>query len=76
MGCKLRTTLPSTTKQLEPSLPNTTKIREKERKMRARMKKNFDKRHGAKNLKPLSPGDPVWLPEREAGGTVARESNT
>ena len=76
MGRKLRTTLPQTTKQLEPSLPITEKLREKERRIRDRIKRNFDKRHGVKNLKPLSPGDTVWIPEHEAGGTVVRESNT
>ena len=76
MGRKLRTTLPQTAKQLEPSLPNTNKLREKEKKMRDRMKRNFDERHGAKKLTPLSPGDLVWIPEHEAGGTVMRESNT
>ena len=38
--------------------------------MRHRMKRNTDRRRSAKNLKPLSPGDTVWIPEREAGGTV------
>ena len=30
------------------------------------MKRPFDKRNGARNVKPLSPGDMVWIPEREA----------
>ena len=75
MGRKLRTTLPHASKQLEPGLPNTLRLREKERKMRDRMKRNFDKRHGARNLKPLNPGDTVWIPEHKAGGTVVRESD-
>ena len=40
------------------------------------MKRNFDRRRSAKNLKPLSSGDTVWIPESEAGGTVERESGT
>ena len=44
--------------------------------MRDRMKRNFDERHRAKSLKPLSPGDMVWIREKEAGGTVERETNT
>jgi hypothetical protein len=63
-------------KQLQPNLPNVVKLRNKERKMRDGMKRNLDKRHGVKNLKPLSPGDTVWILEREAGGTVEKESNT
>ena len=38
MGRKLRTTLPQTTKQLEPSLPITDQLREKERRIRDRIK--------------------------------------
>ena len=76
MGRKLRTTLPMSKEQLQPSLPNAANIRKKERRMRNRMKRNFDKRHGARNLKPLSPGDTVWIPEREAGGTVEKESSS
>jgi transposase InsO family protein len=73
MGRKLRTTLPMSKKQLQPNLPNVAKLRNKERKMRDRMKRNFDKRHGVKNLKPLSPEDTVWIPD---GGAVEKESNT
>ena len=76
MGRKLCTTLPISKEQLQPNLPNTEKLRKKEREMRHRMKRNFDRRCSAKNLKPLSPGDTVWIPEREAGGTVERESGT
>ena len=39
------------------------------------MKRNFDKRHSVKTPKPLSPGDTVWIPERETGETVENESN-
>ena len=38
----------------------------KEAEMKHRMK-NFDRRYSAKNLKPLSPGDMVWIPERLEG---------
>ena len=37
------------------------------------MKRSFDE---ARHLKPLNPGDMVWIPKHEAGGTVVRESNT
>ena len=76
MGRRLRTNLPQTAAQLEPTLPNSAEVREKERKMRDRMKWNFDKRHRVKKHKQLNPGDIVWIPEHEAGGTVVRESNT
>ena len=59
MGYKLCTTLPISKEQLQPNLPNAEKLRKKEREMRHRMKRNFDKRHSARNLKPLSPGETV-----------------
>ena len=72
-GPKLYTTFPMLKKQLHPNLPNVVKLQRKEKKMRNRMKR---KRHGDRNLKPLSPGDTVWIPEREAEGTVQKESIT
>ena len=44
--------------------------------MRDRMKRNFDKRNGARSLKPLILGDTVCIPEHEAGGTVVIKSDT
>ena len=75
MGQKICTTLLMSKKQLQSNLPNVTKFR-KENKMRDRTKRNFDKRHSVKNLKPLSPGDTVWIPERETEGTVENEFNS
>ena len=40
------------------------------------MKRNFDSRHDARELKPLSPGDTVWIAERDASGTVVRQENS
>ena len=42
MGRKLRTTLPIAPKQLKPSLPKESVVREKERKLKKRNKRNFD----------------------------------
>ena len=44
--------------------------------MKQRMKRNFDRRHGAKDLKEMQPGDTVWLPENRSKGTVIEQSNT
>ena len=75
MGRKIRTTLPMMADQLKPCLPNQSKLRKKEEKMRARMKQNYDNRHNAKELKPLNPGDTVWIPERDASGTVVTQES-
>ena len=72
MGRKLRTTLPMTSEQLKPSLPDDTLVRRKEKE---RMKRNFDKHHRARDLQPLEPGESVWIPENKSSGTVIGESN-
>ena len=59
MGRKLRTTLPIAPKQLKLSLPKESVVREKERKLKKRNKRNFDSRHKVKDLQPLQPGDTV-----------------
>ena len=69
----LRTTVPSTRSQRAPKVPDTEQLQEKERELRRRQKSDFDRHHGARDLPPLSPGDTVWLPEREVEGTVEQE---
>ena len=43
--------------------------------MRNKQKANYNSRHRARNLEPLLPGETVWLPDRESGGTVVEESS-
>ena len=73
MGRKLRTTLPITPQQLKPHLPNASLVK-KERRMRDRMKRNFDSHHKAAPLQPLNLGDIVWIPEDESEGIVVEEN--
>ena len=75
MGRKLRKTLPIAPKQLKPSLPKESVVREKERKLKKRSKRNFDSRHKAKDLQPLQPGDTVWIPESKSEGTIVEQSD-
>ena len=51
-------------------------MREKERMLKKRDKKNFDNRHKARELQPLQPGDTVWIPENKSNGIVVEQSNT
>lgn len=75
MGRKLRTTLPVTDKQLRPCLPKERVVRDKERKLKQRNKTNFDSRHKVTDLRPLQPGDTVWIPENKAEGTIVEQSD-
>ena len=73
MSRQLRTTVPSTTSQRAPKLPDTELLREKEKELRKRQKSDFDRHHGVRELPPLTAGDTVWLPDQACEGTVGEE---
>jgi len=52
------------------SWPYLEQFREKDSALKAKQKKNFDRRHSAKSLPDLLPGDPVWLPSKKVEGKV------
>ena len=54
-------------------LHDHSKLQKKERKMRDRLKKNFDSHHKARYLKPLDPGVCVWLPDMSTEGKIITE---
>ena len=76
MGRKIRTQVPTVPAQLIPSWHYLEQFREKDASLKARQKKNFDKRHFAKNVSDLSPGERVWLPDRRVEGTVLDKVGT
>ena len=71
MNRRLRTTLPTVTIQLQPSLPDCDVLKEK---LREKQKENYDRHHRAKSLEPLEPGDQVWIPDRSSSGTVVEQT--
>ena len=76
MGRKLRTVVPMAPSQLIPSLPKTPQLRERERKIRERRKRNFDSNHGARKLEPLDEGDEVWITDMKTVGRVVKKVAT
>ena len=40
--------------------------------MRKKQKRNFNKGHKTQELKPLAPGDSVWIPGMQVEGTVEK----
>ena len=44
--------------------------------MKERLKGNLDRRHRATNLRPLQPGDAVWIQGSNSEGRVVEQSNT
>ena len=76
MGRKIRTRLPVLPAHLVPDWPYLDQFREKDGKLKARQKANFDTRHAAKSLPDLHPGDPVWLQDQKTEGTVLHKAGT
>ena len=70
MGRKLRSTVPTLPKVLQPQLPDATQIRLKESESRALTKLQFDRRHRAKELPALSVGEKVWIKDLERPANV------
>ena len=61
MGRKLRSTVPVHPKVLQPQVPDITQLRQRDAASKGSSKLNFDRRHGARELPPLTVGDDVWL---------------
>lgn len=59
MGRKIRTTLPILEKNLRPKWPNRKTVREKDAGEKAKQAFYYNRRHGARPLPPLRPGDAV-----------------
>ena len=64
MGRKLRTTVPVTRNQLIQKLPDRTLVRKRDEQEKQRQERSFNKRHRARELSELDPGDIVWVPDR------------
>ena len=74
MGRQLCTTVLVSPELLQPKVPNYSSLASKEKATRDKQKRNFDKRHKARELKPLAPGDSVWIPSIQVEGTVRKKS--
>jgi len=72
MGRKLRTTLPILPTKLVPGVKQSEMkhARENERKQRDNRQKHFRRRHRAKELPKLDPGDKVWIRDMDREATV------
>lgn len=72
MGRKLRTQLPMLPSKLLPAVPKP--ITEKENNYRQNQEQNYNKRHRARELPTLQPGDTVYLRDRKQEGQVLKRS--
>ena len=70
MGRKLRTTVPVVPSSLDPQWSYFQDARKAQRDNKQRQKKAFDKRHRVVDLRPLKPGEHVWIKDMNRRGTV------
>ncbi|XP_037502968.1 uncharacterized protein LOC119377674 [Rhipicephalus sanguineus] len=61
MGRPLKTTIPKIDEALAPKWPSIFKVRKKDRAARKKQARNFNRHHAVRELRPLMPGDDVWV---------------
>ena len=75
MGRQLNSRLPVTQTQLEPNRKDLSSLGEKEQVQRQKQRANFNRRHRARDMDSLSPGDNVWIRDMQRHGQVSARSN-
>ena len=76
MGRKLRTTLPTAKSEMKPKLPDWSAFKLKDESIKERQTRNFDSRHGVRELPPLVEGSQVWITDQETKGIVNKETSS
>ena len=74
MCMKLRTTVPAIPKLRQPEVSDFESVVTKYDRAKERKKDNFDARRGARELPELSPGDSVWVMDRETPGCIIEQA--
>ena len=76
MGRRLQTQLPTHPANLYPNVnvKDHRFVEDKERSYRLHQQRNFDKRHRAKELATLEPGDRVWIRNQVRYGLVTEKT--
>lgn len=67
MSRRLRTTVPDTQKQRQPSIPDSSVVVARDDRAKKRQKDNFDAHRRARNLLVLEPGDTALATNRQRG---------
>jgi transposase InsO family protein len=74
MGRRLRTQLPVLPRNLQPQSHDLKSLRDKEDTYRQNQECNFNKRHRAKDLPILNPGDQVWIRDQKRDGQIVDQT--
>lgn len=75
MGRKLRTKIPVNPVALDPKWPYLENVKVKERMYRDQQERQYNKRHNARSLHGLDPGDRVWVKDMQKEAVVLRASD-
>ena len=76
MSRKLRTNVPMSVDQRKPKTVDLSKVIVADKQFKQRQKKNHDMHRRARELPVLSPGDSVWVSDRDEAGQVVEETAT
>ncbi|UYV76606.1 hypothetical protein LAZ67_14001435, partial [Cordylochernes scorpioides] len=74
MGRRVRTTIPTPTKQHQP--PNLKNLKNQEAIQREKQKYYFDRAKGVRELPPLDVNDRVWLTDLKTPGVIISKEDT
>ena len=70
MNMQLCFTVLITPTQLQPAIPDYSKLKEREETMREKQTDNFNTRHRSRELTPLFPGETVWVTDQQTPTSV------
>ena len=76
MGRRLRTTVPTLPSELDPALPDSAAFALKENERARADVERYNRRHRARALGILSPGEQVWVTDAKSPGTVLQNHST
>ena len=65
MNRQLHSTVPIAPTQLQPVIPDYSKLKEREETMREKQTENFNSHHQSRELTPLFPGETVWVTDQQ-----------
>ena len=74
MNRKLRSSVPIAPAQLQPSIPDYSRLSEEDKRKTKQQKERFDTQHRSKELTALHSGDTVWITDQQTEGTVVESS--
>ena len=74
MNRQLHSTVPIALTQLQPAVPDYSRLQEREEAMREKQTDNFNSRHRSRELTPLLPGETVWVTDQQTQATVVELS--